>query len=42
MAKEELDKKIEEARKHAEVLTQDQIDELLKAMETGEIGRAHV
>lgn len=36
MTKEELDKKIEEARKHAEVLTQDQIDELLKAIEDGE------
>ena len=47
MKREELDKKIEEAKKHSEVLSQDQIDELLKAIEEGEddfrqIGRAHV
>ena len=36
MTKEELDKKIEEARKHSELLSQDQIDELLKAIEEGE------
>ena len=36
MTKEELDKKIEEAKKHSEVLSQDQIDELLKAIEAGE------
>jgi flagellar motor switch protein FliM len=36
MTKEELDKKIEEAKKHSEVLSQEQIDELLKAIEAGE------
>ena len=36
MKREELDKKIEEAKKHSEVLSQDQIDELLKAIEEGE------
>lgn len=36
MTKEELDKKIEEAKKHSEVLSQDQIDELLQAIEAGE------
>jgi len=36
MTKEELDKKIKEAKKHSEVLSQDQIDELLKAIEAGE------
>ena len=36
MTKEELDKKIEEARKNPEVLSQNQIDELLKAIKTGE------
>ena len=36
MKREELDKKIEEAKKHSEVLSQDQIDELLKAIEAGE------
>lgn len=36
MTREELDKKIEEARKHSEVLTQPEIDELLKAIEAGE------
>ena len=36
MTKEELDKKIEEERKHSDVLSQPEIDELLKAMETGE------
>ena len=36
MTKEELYKKIEEAKKHSEVLSQDQIDELLKAIEAGE------
>ena len=36
MTKEELDKKIEEARKRSEVLSQDQMDELLKAIEAGE------
>ena len=33
MTKEELDKKIAEARKHSEVLSQPEIDELLKAIE---------
>ena len=36
MTKEELDKKIAEARKNPEVLTQEQIDELLKAIAEGE------
>ena len=36
MKREELDKKIEEAKKHSEVLSQDQIDKLLKAIEAGE------
>ena len=36
MTKEELDKKIIEAKKHSKVLSQDQIDELLKAIEAGE------
>ena len=36
MTKEELDKKIEEARKHSEVLSQPEIDELLKAIEAGD------
>lgn len=36
MTKEELDKKIAETRKHSEVLSQDQIDELLKAIEAYE------
>ena len=36
MTKEEIDKKIKEAKKHSEVLSQDQIDELLKAIEAGE------
>jgi len=35
MTKKELDKKIEEARKHSEVLSQPEIDELLKAIEAG-------
>ncbi len=35
MTKEELDKKIAEARKNSEVLSQEQIDELLKAIEAG-------
>jgi len=36
MTKKELDKKIEEARKHSEVLSQPEIDELLKAIEAGD------
>ena len=32
MTREELDKKIEEARNHSEVLSQAEIDELLKAI----------
>ena len=36
MTKKELDKKIEKAKKHSEVLSQDQIDELLKAIEAGD------
>lgn len=36
MTREELDKKIAEARKHTELLSQEQIDELLKAIEDGE------
>lgn len=36
MTKEELDKKIAEARKHSEILSQPDIDELLKAIEAGE------
>ena len=36
MTKEELDKKIEEKRKHSDVLSQPEIDELLKAIEAGE------
>ena len=36
MTKEELDKKIAEDRKHSEILSQPDIDELLKAIEEGE------
>ena len=36
MTKEELDKKIAEAKKKSEVLSQEQIDELLKAIEAGD------
>ena len=35
MTREELDKKIEEARKRSEVLSQTEIDELLKAIAAG-------
>ena len=36
MTREELDKKIEEARKRSEVLSQAEIDELLKAIAAGD------
>ena len=35
MTREELDKKIERARNHSEVLSQAEIDELLKAIAAG-------